>query len=99
MPASILVRLPDVEMTPEMSTDPAATGPVPLKVMPEETDRSAPERVSVPPPALLERVSASLNWMSAEIVSRLGAPNGLLMDTAPSESSKTKRPFVPPAKV
>jgi len=34
----------------------------------------APKNVSVPPPELLEMVSASLNRMSAEIVSRLGEP-------------------------
>ena len=50
-------------------------------------------------PALLEMVRASLNRRSAEIVSRLGEPFSLLMDTAPSESSKTRSPFVPPARV
>ena len=44
-------------------------------------------------------VRLSLNWMSAEIVSRLGEPLSLLMETVPSVSSKTKRPFVPAASV
>ena len=97
--ASSLMRFPAVEIAPETMIEPAATMPVPLKVMSELAERSAPDKVSVPPPALLEMVSASLNRMSAEIVSRLGEPLSLLMDTAPSESSMIRSPFVPPARV
>ena len=82
-----------MEMTPEMSTDPAATGPVPLSVMPEAIERSAPERVSVPPPALLEIVRSSLNRVTAEITSRLGEPLNLLIETDPSVSSKIRTPL------
>ena len=98
MPVPSLMKPPAVEMTPVMM-EPAATAPVPVIVMSEVNDRMAPVMVRVPPPALLEMVSASLNRISAEIVSRLGEPLSLLMETVPSVSSKTKRPFVPPANV
>ena len=86
-----------VEMAP-VTMEPAATTPVPVSVTSEATDLMVPN-VSVPPPELLEMVSASLNWISAEIVSRLGDRFSLLMDTAPSVSSKINKPFVPPASV
>ena len=71
----------------------------PFSVTFDATDLMVPVNVSVPPPALLEMVRASLNRMSAEIVSRLGEPSSLLMDTAPSVSSKINKPFVPAASV
>ena len=98
IPVPSLIKPPAVEMAPVMM-EPAATGPVPVMVISEFTDLMAPKNVSVPPPELLEMVSASLNRMSAEIVSRLGEPFSLLMETAPSVSSKINKPFVPPANV
>ena len=87
-----------MEMAPVMM-EPAVTAPIPVMVISEVTDLIAPVIVSVPPPALLEMVSASLNWISASILSRLGEPRILLMDTAPSVSSKINKPFVPAANV
>ena len=97
IPAPSLIKPPAVEMIPVI-IDPAATAPVPVIVTSEATDLMVPN-VSVPPPELLEIVRASLNRMSAEIVSPLGEPFSLLMDTAPSVSSKINKPFVPAASV
>ena len=98
IPAPSLMKPPAVAMIPVI-VEPAATAPVPVIVMSEVKDLMVPKNVSVPPPELLEMVSASLNWMSAEIVSRLGDPLSLLMDAAPAEPSKINKPFVPPASV
>ena len=79
--------------------EPAETAPDPVSVTSEVKDLMVPVNFTTPPPVLLEMVSVSLNWMSAEIVSVLGEPLSLLMETAPSVSSRISNPPVPAASV
>ena len=70
VPESFLVTPPPVPMTPEISIEPVATAPVPLRVRSDRVERRVPEMVRVPVVSLLVMASVSLNTELAEIASR-----------------------------
>ena len=89
IPASFLTRFPAVAMAPLITVDPVATAPVPAKIISDVSDFSVPEIVSTPAALLLVMVSASLNWMLAEIVSPVEAPT-FVMEVPPDETSMNR---------